>query len=439
MNINLLPAAVVEWLKSQGTTLLQAGKDAQALNFEVGKTYEGRLLQNLPAGRALVQVANQLLDMALPKGNKPGDTVRLTYLKAAPHPTFLLQPQPGRASEGQAVRLSEAASKIATLVRWAGNAQMPAQPAAQQGAASPGQAMAKTAQAASNPEQATARATQAKQLASAAGLGIRGAAIASNNQVGSVAANPGPAVALGKQVPVDAALLAGGRAASLPQATTGASPSLLASTVALSSTSPLLEEASGEAEAWVGPLRQAVKASGMFYEAHQVRWVRGEQTLADIQREPQAKLNQAEFAGTRVAELDGMPQDAARLAGRQLQMLEGQPFVWQGQAWPGQMLQWQIEERPDGEGDGEQEPAAWRTQMRLKLPRLGGVFAEINLMSQGLKFRLRADDPETLSAMREALPLLTNRLDAAGLAVLGVQIESGFDAQEEGVGDERAG
>ncbi|NWG87652.1 MAG: flagellar hook-length control protein FliK [Hydrogenophilaceae bacterium] len=431
MNINLLPAAVVEWLKSQGTALLQGQKPAaQLLEFELGKTYEGRLLQNLPGGRSLVQIANQLLDMVLPKGNKPGDTVRLTYLKAAPQPTFLLQPQAARAGDAQAVRLSEAATKIATLVRWAGPVSPPASAAGQtaQAAATP----ATTPQAAARSDQATvaARAAQIKpQVPEPAGLAARAPATTSTaaSPAANYAANQAAPAAAGRAAQADTALL-GARMTTVPlptQATTSTSPSVLAP-------APLLEEPAAEAEAWLGPLRQAVKTSGLFYEAHQARWVRGEQSLAELQREPQAKLAQAEFAGARVAELDGMPEDAARMAGRQLQMLEGQPFVWQGQAWPGQMLQWQIEERPEGEGGGEAEPPAWRTQMRLKLPRLGGVFAEIDLMAQGLKFRLRADDPQTLAQMREALPLLTNRLDAAGLAVLGVQIEPGFGEAGEG-------
>ncbi|TCS70141.1 flagellar hook-length control protein FliK [Sulfuritortus calidifontis] len=436
MNINLLPAAVVEWLKSQGTTLLQGQRPVtRPLQFEPGKTYEGRLLQNLAGGRSLVQIANQLLDMALPKGSKPGDTLRLTYLKAAPQPTFLLQPQPGRIGETQAVRLSEAASRIATLVRWAGTTAMPA--GASQSANPISQAVT---QPSGNPTSATpggaAQAAQLKAaLPDAAGLTARAPAAGqaaggpASNYVANQTANQATPGLVGRLAQPDASQL-GARlvAPPLPGGTTPASSAALLASV------PLLEEGSAEAEAWLGPLRQAVKTSGLFYEAHQARWVRGEQTLAELQREPQAKLAQAEFAGNRVAELDGMPEEAARLAGRQLQMLEGQPFVWQGQAWPGQMLQWLIEERPEGEGGGEEEPPAWRTQMRLKLPRLGGVFAEIDLMAQGLRFRLRADDAQTLAQMREAVPLLTKRLDAAGLAVLAVRIEPGFAEAEEGDG-----
>lgn len=433
MNINLLPAAVVEWLKSQGSALLQGQKPAaQLLQFEPGKTYEGKLLQNLAGGRSLVQVANQLLDMALPKGSKPGDTLRLTYLKAAPQPTFLLQSQAGRGSEAQAVRLSEAATRIATLVRWAGTA---ASPAAASQAANP-QVGQVAAQPPGTPPSATpGGTTQAAQLKTtlpdAAGLTARAPVAGSivTGPAASYTANQAAPGLVGRLAQPDAAQLGARLAAPpLPAATPPAA------TAALLATTPLLEEGAAEAEAWLGPLRQAVKTSGLFYEAHQARWVRGEQTLAALQREPQAKLAQVEFAGTRLAELDGMPEDAARLAGRQLQMLEGQPFVWQGQAWPGQMLQWLIEERSEGEGGGEEEPPAWRTQMRLKLPRLGGVFAEIDLMAQGLRFRLRADDAQTLAQMREAAPLLTKRLDAAGLSVLAVQIEPGLAETEAGDG-----
>ncbi len=429
MSINRLPAVVVEWLKSQGTALLQGQKPLpQALPFEPGKTYEGKLLQHLAGGRSLVQVGNQLLDMALPKGSKPGDTLRLTYLKATPQPTFLLQAPAGRAS--QAVRLSEAASTLASLARWVATA-------APAGSSPPAPAAGPPAtQAAGQPAPALpgggAPAAQGKSAPpDAAGQGSRAAAPGqtASTPTAQPPANASPAGLVGRLVqPETSPPGARPPAPALPGMTAGAA------SAALLAPAPLLPEGSAEAEAWLGPLRQAVKTSGLFYEANQARWVRGEQTLAELQRQPQAKLAQAEFAGNRVAELDGMPETAARLAGRQVQMLEGQPFVWQGQAWPGQLLHWQIEERPEGEGQGEQEAPAWRTQMRLTLPRLGGVFAEIDLMAQGLRFRLRADDGQTLARMREAAPLLTDRLEAAGLKLLALQFALGSTEREAGDG-----
>jgi len=359
VSLSVLPPAVLEWLKSRGAALLQAGRSERQPAFEPGRVYDGRIAQGLPNGRHVVQVADRSLNMALPGEARPGDTVKLLYLKSDPRPTFLLVPDRAAQGADRSVRVSDAAMKVAALARWAAAdaARMPPRPAAP--------------------------------------------------------AQPDPAAGAG-------------RLAALPALPDVAPPGPAATRPAAA---PLLEQPSAQGRDWLAPLRRAVKESGLFYESHLNRWVRGDQSLAEIRREPQARLAQPDWAGqARVADLDGMPEEAARLAGRQLQLLEGQPFVWQGPAWPGQSMQWQVEERPE-HGAGEDEPAPWRTQLRLTLPRLGGVTAEIALLSRGLQLRLHADTAQAGAAMTAALPDLAGRLEAAGLAVLGLAVEAGPETQ----------
>lgn len=483
MNINLLPPAVLEWLKSQGSALLQPGKAPPPPSFESGKAYQALVLSSLANGRYIVQVNEQLLDMSLPRTARQGDTLSLTYLKAQPRATFLLTSPPpeipGRDEGGspQPVRLSEGAGKIAALAGWAikqaatapGNVlpTVAAQPAATPIASGVSAGASPTAAAArptTTPAQSGVNpvATAANAALATAGRAIAvlptgapptaapptpAAAPAQAAPVQQTVAGPAPGAAPAAQAavqypaaatvipnpgrPLPAALL------TMPGANVqaGVLSSVVMPTVPASNpapagahlTTPLIShQAAEQPQAWLAPLRQAVKESGMFYEANLQRWAGGQQGLAEVQRQPQAALTQTVAAaqGVQVAELDGMHEDVARLAGRQLQMLEGQPFVWQGLAWPGQWLEWQIEERNgDGNGRGDPEETPWRTQLRLRLPRLGGLFAELDLAPHGLKLRLAADSEATLAELRAALPQLTGRLDASGLAVLGVAIE----------------
>ncbi|MBI5936213.1 MAG: flagellar hook-length control protein FliK [Betaproteobacteria bacterium] len=473
MNINLLPTAVLQWLKNQGAALLQPGKPLPPPNFESGKTYQAQVLAAIPNGRYIVQVDDQVLDMSLPRTTRQGDQLDLTYLKAQPRATFLLTPS-GAERQGtggaapQAVRVSETAGKVAALAAWvvkqsalptagpqqnavsaapaAGpaangspaaavrpNVPLPpaaAQPVSQPAVAAQANTTAQAAPSASTAAQAapTPQAVAKPQVPLAATPAGGNVATPGNQAAGQ---NPGPANVApnpGRLLPEALSTMPGANTplppASVPTAAAG-NPLLVG---ARPLAPALLEQTPEQPQAWLMPLRQAVKESGMFYEANLQRWASGRQGLAEVQRQPQAGLSHevAAARGAQVNELGGMHEDVARLAGRQLQMLEGQPFVWQGQAWPGQWLEWQVEERKgNGNGRGESdEEAPWRTQLRLHLPRLGGLLAEIDLAPHGVKLKLAAESAEALSELRGALPQLTGRLDAAGLAVLGVALEA---------------
>jgi len=164
-------------------------------------------------------------------------------------------------------------------------------------------------------------------------------------------------------------------------------------------------------------LSQTVSESGLFYEAHLAKWSRGAMSLETLQREPQARLAQESQVGLRLADLGGMPEEAARMAGRQLQMLEGAPFLWQGQAWPGQTMQWLVrEEGGDGkQGENGEAGSEWVTELNLSLPHLGQVQAQLGLAGEKLRLRLLVDDEATRGRMQSALPLLVKGFELNGL------------------------
>ncbi len=176
-------------------------------------------------------------------------------------------------------------------------------------------------------------------------------------------------------------------------------------------------------------LAQTLSESGMFYESHLAKWSKGALSLETLSREPQARLNTGSQVMSKLVELAGMPEEAARLAGRQLQMLEGAPFLWQGVAWPGQNMQWLIREESAGEGGGgaEEGAAEWVTELNLILPRMGEVRAQLGLNGEHLRLRLLAADPTTRAALENALPLLAKGFEANGLQPVGMQVEAPSD------------
>ncbi len=236
----------------------------------------------------------------------------------------------------------------------------------------------------------------------------------------------------------------------------------------------------------VPAMRQALSQSGLFYEAHQVQWIAGKIDTAALLREPQgqtipqpppgqsatAPQQQATTPHAAAAQAATAPlprtgvETAQRLAAgptsaseieserhatasahlredgvstrpgpiperilpilhQQLDALGTNQYFWQGQIWPGQNLEWIIEDPRSGEreGDGSEELADWNTTLRLTLPRLGGLEAQLHLTPAGIALRLRADDTETISALESKRPELEEALAAANMALTGMVVE----------------
>jgi len=387
VNLSALPELLIAWLKKPGAGLVQAHRGHETgLAFKPGQQYECEVLQNLAHGRSLVRVGKAVLDMALPGGQaRPGALLRLTYVGDEPRPTFLLNQT---AAAIQSVRLSEAAQQLSALIRLAHTASGPvAQAAAVPSSPNPGAPLADGAAAGALPP-----ATQ-RPVVSDVSLLVK-TVVDGNLSATPASRTAVPTLAMAGQTLEG---LRAARATGTQLATQGVGPATLASQAVLPQR-----------------LRQVVRESGMFYESHLARWSRGEMPLEDLLREPQARLGLSAPTVASVPELRHMPEEAARLAGRQLMMLEGGAFVWQGEVWPGQPLEWRIE--GDAHGDAEVEARQeWRTELRLTLPRLGEVRAALTLSAQGLAVSLAAHDAEARGVLRPALAALADRLQAAGL------------------------
>lgn len=212
-------------------------------------------------------------------------------------------------------------------------------------------------------------------------------------------------------------------------------------------------------------LRQALGQSGMFYESHQAQWVIGARDTASLMREPQAQAATAQTAARRptgtpapatptpsaaapgsqaaAAEASEQASAASRaavdeaapvranpiperllpLVHQQLDALATNQYVWQGQAWPGQQMEWIIEDPERDGSEGEASDPGWNTTLRLTLPRLGNIEAQMHLTAAGVALRLRTDDEATIVALDTNAAALASALEAANVRLTGLVVE----------------
>jgi hypothetical protein len=216
----------------------------------------------------------------------------------------------------------------------------------------------------------------------------------------------------------------------------------------LTKTTPVLSAAPTDTPALAQALQKTVSQSGLFYESHQAQWVSGERPLAELLQEPQAQLSrpgllQAQAGPKRAlpaptqvdqgaAEMQASakpsPQSepvhpqAAPLVQQQMDVLDSRQIVWQGQIWPGQQMNWEIEERASREAD-QPESADWQTSLHLQLPKLGDVTVALRLGAQGIQVNFKVAETATADAMRRNQLDLQQAMSAAGLNLTGVLVE----------------
>lgn len=282
----------------------------------------------------------------------------------------------------------------------------------------------------------------------------------------------------------------------------------------LNGSQPLVEAMPRNAADLAPVLKQALTQSGMFYEAHQARWVSGELPTARLLQEPQGQFSQFRDApvqqfppgtstaasgqpflplpagapqtsptpaapgtnpapaadqapgGAPAAVGDGatgktaagtadspsraspsaatdtrplepaaprgapsgpaaMPADLAPLVQQQLDALATQTYAWQGQIWPGQQMHWEIEEHSGNrKGDDDQSGARWQTRLRLQLPQLGGIEAQLTLRPGGeIGIALSAEQAPSEQRLAAAAPRLHEQLADAGLRLTQFTVE----------------
>jgi len=191
--------------------------------------------------------------------------------------------------------------------------------------------------------------------------------------------------------------------------------------LALIGKSALFGNAAPAAEQLAQKLQDTISQSGLFYESHVTEWAKGERPLTELMREPQMQrmLQSGETAARAAA--NGPDLSAAQLINQQLHTHEQGRVQWNGEAWPGQPMQWEIRrEQRDGRkndgqdgGDGEPEQI-WRSGVRFRFPMLGAVSAAVTLIGGQVHIQVQADDGDTADTLRAYASRLEQAMEAAG-------------------------
>lgn len=253
-------------------------------------------------------------------------------------------------------------------------------------------------------------------------------------------------------------------------------------TVPLAGGAPLLAHPPAPGSAALAPLlRQALGQSGLFYESHQLQWLAGKLDARALLSEPQGQMSPrgaaqrgesaaasttsstatpspsasastsaraavsgagAGATGTaptsdgtaaRAAEstqstaqlalhnrVPGVPERLIPIVHQQLEGMATQQFVVHAQAWPGQSIEWIIEDREHAAQESDDDAAdRWKTSLRLRLPTLGDIEAYMQLTPAGVALRLHAEDDATITALDAAREQLEEALAAADVPLTG--------------------
>lgn len=140
--------------------------------------------------------------------------------------------------------------------------------------------------------------------------------------------------------------------------------------------------------------------------------------------EPKANSEPASTAGTSSTTAAApIPERILHLVGQQLDALATQQFVWHGQVWPGQTMEWEIEDPTGGQGPDGQEAPDWNTTLRLTMPQLGQIEARLKLHGSGVTIRLLAQEPAARATLAAEQATLARGLDGAHVPLLGLSVE----------------
>jgi flagellar hook-length control protein FliK len=180
-------------------------------------------------------------------------------------------------------------------------------------------------------------------------------------------------------------------------------------------------------------LKNTLDQSGLFYESHMVEWVNNQRPLTELMKEPQAQLaSPQQTTGAPSAPPSSTPDsfnsDLAQIVNQQLNLLEQNKIVWQGEVWPGQQMAWEVSEetaRRGGQEETGEANSVWCSDLRLDLPSLGTVAARINWSGGHVQIQVRTEHEPVASSLRAHGVQLASALDSAGskLDALQVQVE----------------
>lgn len=350
----------------------------RSLQGMVGKSMSGQVMGRMTDGSYLVRVAGTPARMQLPAGTELGANVPLLLVGINPRPSFQIGAGPD--------------PRASTMLTYA--------------------------DAQAEPEAGGAQGAQAGTRAGGAQAALLGRApLTPANLLPSVNADT-PAPELSSTARAISTVLS--QAESVP----GAPLSLVGKT-------SLMANAGTDPSQVAQNLRDAVGSSGLFYESHVAEWADGKRPLASLLLEPQM---QKTLQGDVMK--NGTDLAAAQLINLQLHTHEQARVQWQGEAWPGQKMQWDItKDAPEGgqHGQDNEDATAWRSSVRFQFPLLGDLSAQVVLQGGKVQIQMQAGSDDSAATLRQHAAQLEASMEAAGWPLSSLTI-----AGKQG-GDDNAG
>lgn len=408
----------------------------RSLQALLGQSLQGAVLARLTDGSSLVNVAGNSVRMTLPPGFPVGAEVPLTLIELNPRPTF----QVGRGRDA-------GANDSVTL----SYAEAPPEQEPEQAPGEPGLARRQPGEAASTPRQpgadptplarqpptpldaaapkSAAEATPRLAANAAPGTAAQAQAHGAEQAQPAVATRP-PSLAalqLAKAPLTPSNQLPGFDPSAPPPALSSAARAISTvltqaesrpgAPVSIVGTTPLSQAPDAHPAALAQSLHNAIGASGLFYESHVAEWAEGKRPLQELMREPQMAQVAHAAQGER-AVVAGPDLAAAQFINLQLHTHEQGRVLWQGEVWPGQQMEWEINKDAPQDGRGERgadgQPPTWRSGVRFQFPLLGTVSASVVMVGDQVHIQVRTGSEQSAAALRLGAGALEQSMDAAG-------------------------
>ena len=390
----------------------------------VGQQLQGEILSHLQDGTYTVRVADIITRMRLPEGTKVGESLPFRLVSSSPRPTFLLDKAdtPHDLPVGAALDTVDVTPPEKRAIATDILNQHEELPTTYDNV---GKGPAKPVNyAAEQPVEEKTVSDNTKQVTVKPGSeNISGASSSTTNQIQTNAAkeistatveinHPDDTPQKNSSAPTVLSSAAKLISQVLHQGSQNMSTDLVGKSAVLSSAADL-KDVGKTAKA----LEDKIGSSGLFYESHLAEWTQGLRSASDILKEPQAQASTSKGNEDNSSVLN-VNKDLTQLIHKQLNVLEQQSIHWQGELFPGQKMEWNIAKDsphskmlPDGTSD------SWQSVVHFELPHLGQISATLQLQGNQIAMRLKADQADTVNALKLHIPELASALEMSGSAL----------------------
>jgi Flagellar hook-length control protein FliK len=341
-------------------------KDGPTLQLTPGQRVQAQVEASLPNGNLKILVANQSLQVTLPKNAAAGDTLDLVFVSHEPRPTFILRENTTPATSQSSV--SSTGRFIASLLPQAADT---ANPPVVKG----------TAPILNAPTENVAQlASRLQQTLSQSGVFYE------SHQAQWVAG----------QRPL-ARLLLEPQAKLTPQRT------------ALSPSAPYQTNSTEVSTQNVGtqPVNVPARAGA-------------EGTTSTPA--PEILAAAKDIASMAKVVESAINPNTHSMIQNQLHALETRQVAWHGEIWPGQWLEWEVSEHGEHHAESQEEKS-WQTSLNLALPQLGDIRARLQFGAKGLHIQVFAASAETTALLKNNRSALQQALADINIPVLSMALD----------------